>query len=75
MPFRERRDKLYSRFPAFVPEEKAIARFSHVDCCDSQLGRDAIEGFMVKATESRCEGLMIKVGEVSLAPACRDSRA
>ncbi|KAL1695532.1 ATP-dependent DNA ligase [Schizophyllum commune] len=61
LPFRERRDKLYSRFPAFVPEEKAIARFSHVDCCDSQLGRDAIEGFMVKATESRCEGLMIKL--------------
>ncbi|TRM69448.1 ATP-dependent DNA ligase [Schizophyllum amplum] len=61
LPFRERRAMLNSQFLAFVPEEKGIARFSHVECCDSQLGRDAIEEFMVKATESRCEGLMIKL--------------
>ncbi|KAL1743853.1 ATP-dependent DNA ligase [Schizophyllum fasciatum] len=61
LPFRERRARLRSRFPAFVPGEKGIARLSHVDCCDSQLGREAIEEFMLKATESRCEGLMIKL--------------
>ncbi|KAG6900500.1 hypothetical protein C0993_009810 [Termitomyces sp. T159_Od127] len=59
--FRERRELLVSRFPSFTSPDKRLARFKHVESCTSTEGRDAIEAFLVKAIESRCEGLMIKL--------------
>jgi hypothetical protein len=38
-----------------------LARFAHVESCESEAGREAIEIFWEKAVESRAEGLMIKV--------------
>ncbi|KIJ18930.1 hypothetical protein PAXINDRAFT_161271 [Paxillus involutus ATCC 200175] len=60
-PFRERRALLRTRFPVLAPEESAIARFDHVESCESERGRECIEEFWQKAVESRCEGLMIKL--------------
>lgn len=59
--FRERRSLLRTRFPPFVPPVKRAARLDHVEACESELGRDAIDSFWEKALDSRCEGLMIKV--------------
>ncbi|KAH0588895.1 hypothetical protein H2248_004684 [Termitomyces sp. 'cryptogamus'] len=59
--FRERRDLLISRFPPFISRDKQLARFNHVESCTSTEGRDAIKAFLVKAIQSRCEGLMIKL--------------
>ncbi|KAH7888551.1 ATP-dependent DNA ligase [Phlebopus sp. FC_14] len=66
-PFRERRGLLRTRFPPLMPDEKGVARLDHVESCESEEGRDVIEGFWQKAVDSRCEGLMIKLldcGEV-----------
>ncbi|KAG8213716.1 DNA ligase [Butyriboletus roseoflavus] len=60
-PFRQRRNLLRTRFPALTPEEPGTARFDHVNSCESEQGRECIEGFWQKAVESRCEGLMIKL--------------
>ena len=60
-PFRKRRALLRKRLPPFIPEQKGIARFGHVESCESEDGRECIEQFWMKAVESRCEGLMIKV--------------
>ncbi|KAF5380402.1 hypothetical protein D9615_004605 [Tricholomella constricta] len=59
--FRERRTLLHSRLPPFVSSDKQVARFDHVESCASTEGRAAVESFWVKAIESRCEGLMIKL--------------
>jgi len=60
-PFRERRSLLKSRFPPFLPSDKRAGRLDHVESCESEAGKDAIEEFWQKAIESRTEGLMIKV--------------
>jgi DNA ligase-1 len=60
-PFRKRRGLLRKRLPALKPEQKGVAHFNHVESQDSEDGRKNIEEFWVKAVESRCEGLMIKV--------------
>lgn len=62
-PFRERRDLLRSCFPPLVPEDPFCARLTHVESVESESGRDTVEEFWERAIESRCEGLMIKVGE------------
>ncbi|KAG0706148.1 ATP-dependent DNA ligase [Suillus ampliporus] len=60
-PFRERRSLLRSHFPPFLPSNKGAGRLDHVESCESEAGRDAIEEFWQKAIESRSEGLMIKL--------------
>ncbi|OJA13073.1 hypothetical protein AZE42_01894 [Rhizopogon vesiculosus] len=60
-PFRERRSLLRSRFPPFLSCDKGAGRLDHVESCESENGRDAIEEFWQKAIESRSEGLMIKL--------------
>lgn len=49
------------RLPPFTLDRKELARFGHVESCNSEDGREAIEEFWQKAVASRCEGLMIKV--------------
>ncbi|KAG2078893.1 ATP-dependent DNA ligase [Suillus decipiens] len=61
LPFRERRSLLRSRFPPFLPSGKGTGRLNHVESCESEAGKDAIEDFWQKAIESRSEGLMIKL--------------
>jgi DNA ligase-1 len=58
-PFRKRRSLLIERFSPFNLE--GVSRFTHVESCDSEAGRDQIEEFWELALESKCEGLMIKV--------------
>ncbi|KAG2345582.1 ATP-dependent DNA ligase [Suillus weaverae] len=60
-PFRERRSLLRSRFPPFLPSDKGAGRLDHIESCESEAGKDAIEEFWQKAIESRSEGLMIKL--------------
>lgn len=60
-PFRERRSLLRSRFPPFSPSDKGAGRLDHVESCESEAGKDAIEEFWQKAVESHTEGLMIKL--------------
>lgn len=49
------------------PDQPGTARFDHVESCESEEGRNAIEEFWLRAVDSRCEGLMIKVsGYVSM---------
>lgn len=50
------------KLPPFASQQSGIARFDHVESCESEEGRDSVEEFWMKAVESRCEGLMIKVG-------------
>ncbi|KAG6903074.1 hypothetical protein C0995_006261 [Termitomyces sp. Mi166 len=59
--FRERRGLLLSRFPSSISSNKQLARFKHVESCTNAEGKNAIEAFLFKAIESRCEGLMIKL--------------
>ncbi|EED78152.1 predicted protein, partial [Postia placenta Mad-698-R] len=59
--FRQRRALLRERFPPLHPERKDAARFDHVQSCESEDGREAIEEFWQTALNSSCEGLMIKV--------------
>lgn len=66
-PFRSRRKLLRTYFSAVRPDEAGAARFDHVESCESEEGRRAIEEFWLRAVDSRCEGLMIKLldhGEV-----------
>ena len=49
------------RLPPFTLDRKELARFGHVESCESEDGRKAIEEFWQTAVASRCEGLMIKV--------------
>lgn len=65
--FRERRDLLHSTFsPRKVPQENTtLAYFDFVQSCESEEGKPAIEEFLLKAVENRCEGLMIKVRSCS----------
>ncbi|KAF8497652.1 ATP-dependent DNA ligase [Gautieria morchelliformis] len=68
MPFRRRRSLLREHFPPVLPKDPTVARLEHVESCDSEEGRDAIETFWQKAVAGRSEGLMIKLldnGEVS----------
>lgn len=44
-PFRERRSLLKSRFPPFLPSDKRAGRLDHVESCESEAGKDAIEEF------------------------------
>ena len=60
-PFRHRRSLLRSRFPPLIPAQKGAARFDHVQSCESEEGREAVEQFWQTAVNSRSEGLMIKV--------------
>ncbi|KAH9047859.1 ATP-dependent DNA ligase [Lactarius hengduanensis] len=66
-PFRSRRELLRTYFSAVRPDQTGAARFDHVESCESEGGRGAIEEFWSRAVDSRCEGLMIKLldhGEV-----------
>ncbi len=47
---------------SIVSERNSVARFTHVESCDSEAGKDAVEEFWQCAVESRSEGLMVKVG-------------
>ncbi|KIJ49602.1 hypothetical protein M422DRAFT_27965 [Sphaerobolus stellatus SS14] len=67
LTFRERRSLFRKHFPTLVPDSITIARFYHVNSCDSEMGVEVIENFWQKAVAGRSEGLMIKVldhGEV-----------
>lgn len=65
-PFRRRRTLLRERLPPFAPQRAGLACFKHVESCESEDGRDAVDEFWMKAVESRCEGVMIKVCEFNL---------
>ncbi|CAA7261687.1 unnamed protein product [Cyclocybe aegerita] len=64
LTFRERRSHLRTHF---TPRAKQptdvlpIAHFNFVESCESEDGKTTIEGFLAKAVENRCEGLMIKL--------------
>ncbi|KZT08332.1 ATP-dependent DNA ligase [Laetiporus sulphureus 93-53] len=60
-PFRERRMLLRSNISPFTSDRKDAARFSHVQSCESEGGREALEAFWQVALNSPCEGLMIKL--------------
>ncbi|KAH9978563.1 ATP-dependent DNA ligase [Lactifluus volemus] len=65
--FRSRRKLLRAHFPAAQTDKLGSAKFDHVESCESEEGRKAIEEFWHRAVDSRCEGLMIKLldhGEV-----------
>ena len=48
-------------------DQPGAAKFDHVENCESEEGKEAIEGFWLRAVDSRCEGLMIKVrGYISI---------
>ncbi|KAK7687060.1 hypothetical protein QCA50_009560 [Cerrena zonata] len=69
--FRERRTLLRSQLPPIIPTQKGAARFDHVQSCESEDGREAVEEFWQMAVNSRTEGLMIKLldsGEVLQEP-------
>lgn len=59
--FRHRRSLLRTTFSPFIPEEVNMARFNHVQNCESEDGRDTVEEFWQSAVNGRSEGLMIKV--------------
>jgi DNA ligase 1 len=50
-----------TRFPPLTLTEPGAARLRHVEYCESIAGKDAVEDFWLKAVDSRCEGVMIKV--------------
>ncbi|KAI0305760.1 ATP-dependent DNA ligase [Multifurca ochricompacta] len=60
-PFRFRRKLLRTHFPVLPVDEPGAAKFDHVESCESEGGRAAIEEFWLRAVDSRCEGLMIKL--------------
>ena len=64
--FRERRTLLRSQFPPIIPTQKGAARFDHVQSCESEDGREAVEEFWQMAVNSRSEGLMIKVLTITI---------
>ncbi|KAK0465632.1 ATP-dependent DNA ligase [Desarmillaria tabescens] len=50
-----------TRFSPLDTGSKEVARFDHVERCDSVDGRPAVEAFWAKAMNSRSEGLMVKL--------------
>ncbi|KAF9469892.1 ATP-dependent DNA ligase, partial [Collybia nuda] len=58
--FRERRALLHKHFLPFTTTGM-LARFKHVESCESEGGRTGVEIFWEKAIASRCEGLMVKL--------------
>ncbi|KAI0051832.1 DNA ligase [Auriscalpium vulgare] len=67
LPFRSRREILRTKFPPIKLSQPGAARLDHVESCHSEDGRDAVEEFWLRAVDSQCEGLMIKLldhGEV-----------
>ncbi|KAH9992652.1 ATP-dependent DNA ligase [Russula vinacea] len=60
-PFRTRRKLLHTHFPAVQTDLPGAAKFEHVESCESEEGREAIEEFWLRSIDSRCEGLMIKL--------------
>ena len=44
-----------------IVDTLGVAQLRHVESCESQEGKEAIEEFWMHAVEGRCEGLMIKV--------------
>ena len=38
-----------------------VAQFDFVESCESTDGKSAVEDFLAKAIENKCEGLMFKV--------------
>ncbi|KAG9015194.1 hypothetical protein FRB94_004313 [Tulasnella sp. JGI-2019a] len=60
-PFRRRRELLQRNFPPLVPDDRFTASLKHVESCESEEGREAVEGFFQSAVNSRSEGLMIKL--------------
>ncbi|KAG8886331.1 hypothetical protein FRB97_004866 [Tulasnella sp. 331] len=60
-PFRRRRELLRQSFPPLLPEDKFTASLKHVESCESEEGREAVEEFFQSAVNSKSEGLMIKL--------------
>ena len=59
--FRHRRSLLRNTFAPYTSAQPGVARFDHVQSCESELGRDVVEEFWQEAVNGRSEGLMIKV--------------
>jgi len=60
--FRARRALLRTRFPAFIPENKLVARFQHVESCDSEQGQVPLQDFWERVIGRHdTEGLMVKL--------------
>ncbi|KIK67182.1 hypothetical protein GYMLUDRAFT_257110 [Collybiopsis luxurians FD-317 M1] len=60
--FRSRRALLRSRFPPFIPEDKLLARFQHVESRNSEEGQAQLHKFWEEmAGRHDSEGLMIKL--------------
>ncbi|KAJ4483197.1 ATP-dependent DNA ligase [Lentinula aciculospora] len=60
--FRTRRSILRDRFPSFIPDNQLLARFQHVNSCDSEEGHDQLQSFWESAVSRHdTEGLMIKL--------------
>ncbi|KAH7108064.1 ATP-dependent DNA ligase [Auriculariales sp. MPI-PUGE-AT-0066] len=60
-PLRRRRDLLRSSLPPFDPPNHYAACLRHMENCDSDEGRDAIEEFWQKALHLKTEGFMCKL--------------
>lgn len=60
-PFRFRRRQLREFFSPFIPDRQFVARFAHVESCESEDGKEAVEEFWQRAVDSQAEGLMVKV--------------
>ncbi|KAI0062904.1 ATP-dependent DNA ligase [Artomyces pyxidatus] len=70
-----RRTLLRSDFPPVDLKQPGSARFEHVESCHSEDGKETVEEFWLRAVDSRCEGLMIKLldhGVVVESSASRD---
>ncbi|THU95401.1 ATP-dependent DNA ligase [Dendrothele bispora CBS 962.96] len=60
--FRSRRTLLHEHFPPFVPQRRELARFQHVERCDSENGRSLLEEFWQTVVNRHdTEGLMVKL--------------
>jgi DNA ligase-1 len=59
---------LRAHLPAVQIDQPGAAKFEHVESCESEEGREAIEEFWLRAVDSRCEGLMIKVRDMFPSP-------
>ncbi|KAJ1599629.1 hypothetical protein NDA14_006930 [Ustilago hordei] len=57
--FRTRRNLLHSRFLPLSPQSPLIARFAHVQSCEST-DPDDVARFFSQAQEYKCEGIMVK---------------
>ncbi|KAJ3896736.1 DNA ligase [Lentinula edodes] len=60
--FRTRRSLMRERFPSYIPENELLARFQHVDSCDSEESQIQLQNFWETAVSRHdSEGLMIKL--------------